>query len=157
MLRVAGKIALVTGGASRPGLGSATAERLAQEGASVIVTDIDWAGAEGVVGDIRSTGGDAIALAHDVTSEADWQRVYATILDRYEGIDIVVNNAGIAVLRVLAETSREQCVVVRRVGRHPRRERLCSQQSRCARLQQVDRARNSAREYPCQHRASRCN
>ncbi|HUI60551.1 MAG TPA: SDR family NAD(P)-dependent oxidoreductase, partial [Steroidobacteraceae bacterium] len=75
MGRVSGKIALVTGGASVPGLGSGTAQRLAQEGAVVYVTDVDLAGAETVAAGIREAGGQAVALAHDVTSEKDWDRV----------------------------------------------------------------------------------
>jgi NAD(P)-dependent dehydrogenase (short-subunit alcohol dehydrogenase family) len=101
MPRVTGKIALVTGGASVPGLGSATAERLAQEGAVVYVTDRDAAGAEAVAAGICKAGGHAVAMAHDVTSEADWDRVIAAMVKSHGRIDILVNNAGIAVLRML--------------------------------------------------------
>ncbi|MEP7006906.1 MAG: glucose 1-dehydrogenase [Sphingomonas bacterium] len=103
MDRLAGKIALVTGGAFLPGLGSATAQRFAEEGAFVYVSDRDAEGAERVAAGIRATGGRAEALAHDVTSEADWDRVMA-LIDAAQGrIDIVVNNAGIAVLRPIAD------------------------------------------------------
>lgn len=98
MKRLEGKIALVTGGASVPGLGSATAIRFAQEGARVYVTDRDLDGAEKVVQSIRDAGGQATALAHDVTSEADWDRVIAAIDAADGALDVVVNNAGIAVL-----------------------------------------------------------
>src|SRR5271155_1155806 len=100
--RVDKKIALVTGGASVPGLGSATAQRMAQEGAVVYVTDIDLEGAESVAAGIRAAGGQAQAFAHDVTSEADWDRVMETIIRTHGRIDVLVNNAGIAVLRMLA-------------------------------------------------------
>ena len=60
--RMDGKVALVTGGASRPGLGSAIAERLAEEGALVITTDIDLSGVEAVAADIVAGGGQAVAL-----------------------------------------------------------------------------------------------
>ena len=99
MGRLQGKIALVTGGASVPGLGSATAQRFAEEGAVVYVTDRDGAGAETVAAGIRATGGQATALAHDVTSEADWDRVMAAIDAGHGALDVLVNNAGIAVLR----------------------------------------------------------
>jgi len=103
MDRLAGKIALVTGGASLPGLGSATAQRFAEEGAFVYVSDRDAEGAERVAAGIRAAGGNAEALAHDVTSEADWDRVMAIIDAAHGRIDIVVNNAGIAVLRPIAD------------------------------------------------------
>lgn len=101
MARLDNKIALITGGASVPGLGSATAERLAQEGAVVYVTDVDLAGAEAVAAGIRRSGGRATALAHDVTSEAQWDKVVAAVIGAHGRIDVLVNNAGIAVLRML--------------------------------------------------------
>ncbi len=103
MGRLQDKIALITGGASVPGLGSATAERFAQEGATVYVTDRDAEGAEQVAAGIRASGGKAIALAHDVTSEADWDSVFETILSAQGRLDILVNNAGIAVLRMIED------------------------------------------------------
>ena len=103
MARLAGKIALITGGASVPGLGSATAKRFAEEGAVVYLTDRDGAGAEKVAAGIRATGGKAHALTHDVTSEADWDRVMAAIEAGHGALDIIVNNAGIAVLRPIGE------------------------------------------------------
>jgi NAD(P)-dependent dehydrogenase (short-subunit alcohol dehydrogenase family) len=101
MGRLDNKIALVTGGASVPGLGSATAERLAQEGAYVYVTDIDQKGVEAVSAGIRDAGGESRAMPHDVTSEADWDRVMGEIIAAHGRIDVLVNNAGIAVLRMI--------------------------------------------------------
>jgi NAD(P)-dependent dehydrogenase (short-subunit alcohol dehydrogenase family) len=103
MGRLTGKIALVTGGASVPGLGSATAHRYAEEGAVVYVTDRDGAGAEAVAAAIRASGGQAHAMAHDVTSEADWDRVMAAIDAAHGRFDVLVNNAGIAVLRPIED------------------------------------------------------
>ena len=103
MGRLLGKIALVTGAASVPGLGSATAKRFAEEGATVYCTDRDEAGAEKVAAAIRDAGGQAESLCHDVTSEADWDRVMTAIDARHGRLDILVNNAGIAVLRPIAE------------------------------------------------------
>ena len=103
MGRLAGKIALVTGGASVPGLGSATAIRFAEEGAVVYVTDRDAAGAAKVAADIRASGGQAVALSHDVTSEADWDAVFDTIIAGHGQLDVIVNNAGIAVLRMIED------------------------------------------------------
>jgi NAD(P)-dependent dehydrogenase (short-subunit alcohol dehydrogenase family) len=103
MPRVANKIALVTGAASVPGLGSATAERLAHEGAFVYLTDSDASGAEAVAKSIREQGGQAKAMGHDVTSESDWDRVIAAIISAHGRIDILVNNAGIAVLFMIEQ------------------------------------------------------
>jgi NAD(P)-dependent dehydrogenase (short-subunit alcohol dehydrogenase family) len=103
--RVAGKVALVTGGASDPGLGRTTAITLAREGAAVVVTDVDAAGAEKTAADIRSAGGKSLALAHDVTSESRWREVIARVVSSYGKLDVLVNNAGIAVLKPMAELS----------------------------------------------------
>ena len=96
--RVAGKIALVTGAGSEGGLGAATARRLAEEGATVWLTDIDEAGAHARVAEI---GGSAKGAAHDVTSEAEWDRIVAMVTGETGRLDILVNNAGIAVLRTI--------------------------------------------------------
>ena len=93
--RVDGKVALVTGAASVPGLGSATAQRLAAEGAIVYLTDVDGAGVERVAAGIRQDDGKALAMSHDVTREADWDRVVNAIVQEQGRLDVLVNNAGI--------------------------------------------------------------
>lgn len=103
MPRLINKIALVTGCASVPGLGSATAQRFAGEGAFVYVTDIDEAGAEAVARGIRDAGGQAVAMGHDVTRPEEWDRIFATIEAAHRRLDILVNNAGIAILRMIAD------------------------------------------------------
>jgi NAD(P)-dependent dehydrogenase (short-subunit alcohol dehydrogenase family) len=91
--RVNGKVALVTGGAS--GIGRGCAERLAAEGAIVIVTDLqDIKGAE-VVQTIEKAGGRARYLRHDVTDEQAWIDVVSDIRGREGRLDVLVNNAGI--------------------------------------------------------------
>ncbi len=93
MQRVAGKVALITGGSS--GIGRGCAETLGREGAVVVLTDLqDDKGAE-VVAAIEAAGGKAEYLHHDVTDEADWVRVIAEIKARHGRLDILVNNAGI--------------------------------------------------------------
>jgi len=101
MNRLKDKVALVTGAASVPGLGSATADRFGEEGATVYVTDVDLAGVERVAAAIRDKGGSATAIQHDVTSESDWDRVMHTIVTESGRLDVLVNNAGIAVLRMM--------------------------------------------------------
>jgi NAD(P)-dependent dehydrogenase (short-subunit alcohol dehydrogenase family) len=93
--QVAGKVALVTGGAS--GIGAAVAELLAREGASVAVTDVDELGGPEIVAGIRKAGGEAVFLPQDVTSEARWIEVVADVEKRYRRLDILVSNAGIGI------------------------------------------------------------
>lgn len=99
MGRLEGKIALVTGAGNERGLGAATALRFAQEGAFVYLTDLDATGAEAVAQGIRNAGGTARALAHDVTSETAWDKVFAAIEQDHGRLDVLVNNAGIAILK----------------------------------------------------------
>ena len=99
MGRVQGKVALVTGAASNPGLGRATALALAREGAKLVVTDIDRAGVEKCASEIRAAGGEALALEQDVTREEGWKSVVARAASTFGRLDVLVNNAGIAVLK----------------------------------------------------------
>ncbi len=103
MGRVEGKTAIVTGAASNPGLGFATAVTLAREGARVVVTDVDEAGASRCAQAIQEAGGEALAIRQDVTDEAQWKAVVAQVGAAYGGLDVLVNNAGIAVLKRIEE------------------------------------------------------
>ena len=91
--RLAGKIAMITGGGS--GIGAAHARIFAGEGARVVVTDIRPPAGEAVADSIRASGGDAIALAHDVASEAGWAEVMAQAVSHFGGLTTLVNNAGL--------------------------------------------------------------
>ena len=90
MTRFHGKRVLVTG-AGR-GLGLEVARAFAQEGADVFISDIDATSAAEAASQVKASAG----LAHDVTEEADWDRVMSLVIERAGGVDILVNNAGVA-------------------------------------------------------------
>lgn len=103
--RIDGKVALVTGGAS--GIGRSCAMRLAEEGALVMVTDIQESLGTEVVSAIVSAGGRASFLRHDVTSEPAWEDVIAATKDEFGKLDVLVNNAGIGVGGSIIEMALE--------------------------------------------------
>ncbi|KQO60408.1 short-chain dehydrogenase [Curtobacterium sp. Leaf261] len=100
--KLASRIALVTGAAS--GIGKAIATRLAAEGASVVIADLDLAKAQAAAAELGGTD-TAIGLAANVTSAADIQRAVRDTLLQYGGLDLVVNNAGLSLSKSLLETT----------------------------------------------------
>jgi len=94
MTRLAGKVALVTGAGM--GLGAAIAEAMVREGASVVCADINRDATEAVADKLQNAGGQAAFQELDVTDEAAWEAVVQRTQDVFGGIDIVVNNAGVA-------------------------------------------------------------
>jgi 3-oxoacyl-[acyl-carrier protein] reductase len=93
MTKLAGKIAIVTGGAS--GIGKAITMILSKEGASVVVADINLKLAEETATTIKASDREALAIRTDVSEWSDIERMVRTTIDRYGRIDILVNNAGI--------------------------------------------------------------
>ena len=91
MNQLENKVALITGGASRPGLGSAIADKFASEGAFVFLTDIDENGCNASLDVIKSNGGQGAALKHNVTDEKDWDNVFAAIKEQKGQLDILVD------------------------------------------------------------------
>src|SRR5882724_5441395 len=89
--RLEGKVAIVTGAAS--GIGAETATRLAQEGAAVVVADINLAGAEQVVARIIQTGAAAAAVRVDLSDEQSITQMVSFTVERFGGLDILDNNA----------------------------------------------------------------
>lgn len=102
MARLTGKIALITGAAS--GLGLRMAQRFAEQGAKVLLTDIDLDGAGRAAAGIEA---DAAAFRHDVTSEDDWIAAVAEAERQFGGLHILVNNAGIGTPGSVENTSLE--------------------------------------------------
>ncbi|HDR9586751.1 TPA: 3-oxoacyl-ACP reductase FabG [Burkholderia stabilis] len=91
-LGLTGKVAIVTGSAR--GLGAATARRLAQEGASVVVTDINAELAQATAQALRDEGLAAHCVVGDITQAADVQRLVDETVAHFGGVHILVNNAG---------------------------------------------------------------
>lgn len=103
--RLDGRVALVTGAAS--GIGEATSQRLASEGAAVVLTDLQDEAGEAVASGIRDDGGRAVFIHHDVSEEADWEAALEATRGEFGRLDILVNNAGIGDTAPIEETELE--------------------------------------------------
>ena len=113
-LRFDGRVAVVTGAGGNPGLGRSYAMLLAARGAKVVVNDLavgpDGRGAIGtgpeqVVAEIRASGGEAVANTDSVADRDGANRIGQTALDTWGRLDIVINNAGIALFALFDEIS----------------------------------------------------
>ena len=104
--RLKDKVAAVTGGAQ--GLGKATAELFAREGAKVVIADIEEKAGEETVRGIRDAGGEAVFVKVDVAREADAEAMVETAVAEFGRLDILVNNAGIQVEKAVPESTEEE-------------------------------------------------
>jgi NAD(P)-dependent dehydrogenase (short-subunit alcohol dehydrogenase family) len=86
------KVAIITGAAK--GMGKGIALKFAEEGCSVVVTDIDINGAQGVADEVRAMGQKSMAIKMDITKSAETEDMAAKVLKEFGTIDILVNNAG---------------------------------------------------------------
>jgi NAD(P)-dependent dehydrogenase (short-subunit alcohol dehydrogenase family) len=103
MNRLDGRVALVTGAAS--GIGKATARRLTEEGAAVLLTDVNESAGAAAAAELRDGGARAEFTRHDVTSESDWEAACAKAKDLFGRLDVLVNNAGMGDLAPIEETT----------------------------------------------------
>jgi len=108
-VRLAGKAAIITGGAS--GFGRASAIRFAREGAQVMVVDLNGAGASAVCDEIQASGGQAIHQAVDVTKADEVRAAWSRAREAFGRLDIVFNNAGIAQRFCSIEETEEEVFV----------------------------------------------
>ena len=93
-MRLEGKVAIITGGAN--GMGAEECRIFAREGAKVVIADVMEEEGRQVEAEIAESGGDAVFMKLDVTSESDWDAAVEATLARYGKLDILVNNAGIS-------------------------------------------------------------
>tara|TARA_R110002072_G_scaffold158723_4_gene309786 strand:- start:29097 stop:29885 length:789 start_codon:yes stop_codon:yes gene_type:complete len=110
MGRVANKIAIITGGAS--GLGLASARRLAEEGASVVIADINKEQGEAAASEIPGVRFEQ----HDVTREENWLRLVDKVVVEYGRLDVLLNSAGIVRLASIEDTTEEMWRQINAVG-----------------------------------------
>lgn len=116
---LSGKVALVTGGgAVGDGIGNGRAASilLARDGAKVVVVDLDLPLAERTVQMIKAEGGEAMALAGDVTVEADCEAIMAAAREAYGGVDLLDNNVGVGSRGSVVEEDPEQWDRVMRIN-----------------------------------------
>jgi 3(or 17)beta-hydroxysteroid dehydrogenase len=105
MNRLDGKVALVSGAAR--GIGAETARKMAAAGATVIIGDVLADGARQTASEISNAGGNALALALDVTTEAQWAAAVNEATKHFGKLDILVNNAGIFIGKDLMDVTLE--------------------------------------------------
>lgn len=112
--RLTGKRALITGGAS--GIGRATALCFSQEGAVVMIVDVDAEGGQALAREIAGRGGQARFIRGDVTVAANCRRAVQQTVEAFGGLDIVVNSAGIIRRATVPETTEEEWDLVMAVN-----------------------------------------
>ena len=105
MSRLLNKVAIITGAASNPGLGHAIAVRFAEEGAKLVLTDIDMVGLAAVEKELTAMGAEVLTMEQNVVDENRWQQVIDAAVERFGGLNVLVNNAGIALMRPISEYS----------------------------------------------------
>jgi NAD(P)-dependent dehydrogenase (short-subunit alcohol dehydrogenase family) len=105
-MRLKDKVGIVTG-AGR-GIGEAIARRLSDEGATVVISDIDLPAAEGVVADLKKKGRRALAIKANVSSKTEVEAMIKQTVDEFGKIDILVNNAGMSVVGASEELEEKR-------------------------------------------------
>lgn len=105
-MRLEGKVAIITGAAN--GMGAAEAKIFAKEGAKVVATDINEGKLNELAEEVRAAGGDILVMKHNVASEEEWKAVVAKAIETYGKVDVLVNNAGVAINKNFATMEMEE-------------------------------------------------
>ncbi|MGW9129836.1 SDR family NAD(P)-dependent oxidoreductase [Streptomyces sp. NPDC055681] len=103
--RLSGQVALITGATG--GIGAAVARRLAAEGATVVVTDVDAGRCDDLAKELTADGAKALGLTLDVSDEEAWRSVVERVVAELGGLSVLVNNAGIAEMRTVETETQE--------------------------------------------------
>ncbi len=104
-MKLRDRVAIVTGAAQ--GIGQAMAEALAREGAAVVIADIQADGAQAAAAGIEAAGGRALAITVDVSRLADIRMMIRRTVDHYGRLDVLVNNAGLAIVKPILEVTED--------------------------------------------------
>lgn len=116
MGRLDGKIALITGGAR--GLGAEGAKAMAREGARVMIGDLLDDLGKKTVAEINHAGGKAAYTHHDVTDEKQWQEIVKKTVEQLGGLNILVNNAGIEIVKTIEDTTLADLQRISAINEH---------------------------------------
>lgn len=113
MGRVQDKVIIVTGGSQ--GIGEATVRRLHEEGAKIVITDLNAEKGQALADEL---GGETMFIQQDVSKAEEWDRVFAEVDKKYGKVDVLVNNAGIAITVKFDEISDEDYMKNINVNQH---------------------------------------
>lgn len=116
MARLHGKVVLMTGGAR--GLGAEGAHAMAREGAAVMVSDVLDALGEQTAAAIRDAGGQAAYVHLDTTDEVQWQAAVATTVQQFGKLNVLVNNAGIEIVKAIEDTTYDDLRRISAINEH---------------------------------------
>lgn len=112
--KVEGKVVLLTGAAK--GIGACSARMLADAGAHLVLTDIDSSSGESLANELNRADNEVIFMRHDVSLEDDWIRVVERIDQHFSGLDVLINNAGIALIKPIEQTTLAEWRKISRVN-----------------------------------------